>query len=312
MKEGKKTLSRLTLVAGGLALAVLLAIFAASYLAGVALIAGVLLPLLIYMLLARWGGAASGSRLRLAAGAISLALVGAIALIVVARLSGPHLYPSYSTATVSAYNAVIRPSGSGLFTVTEDAAAELDGFDVVSPTQTLRTPRLHSTRTVAAVSKGWLLREVSFTPLANVEFTLANGSKIQPLFLPDFGVKLAAQVQDMPAGSLYAVKRAQGLAASTYLDSETTTWFVTDLQESITFAYLPSPWHHLKPVVAPFLTLSSLARWLVGILGLLGGTVVGAFVQPALLVLLRDRMASPMLRLLKRGKATPSATDKTS
>jgi hypothetical protein len=300
------------LIAGVIALLLVVLLFSASYLAGLTLCAGILLPSAVYLLLARVGNASSPARLRQTALLLSLALVSVIAVGVAYVATRPAPYPSYLTATVRAYSATIRPGASGVFTVIEDADAELDGFTVVTTTQALRTPRTRTSRAVASTGKGWLLREVSFVPLAGVEFPLPDGERIQPLFLPDEGAKLTAQVQDLPAGSLYAIRRAQATSASAYLDTETTVWTIPDLQESITFAYLPSPWHILKPLIAPFLTLPSLARWLVGIVCMIGGTLFGAFAQPALVRLVRERLAPGLMRRIRRDTGAPTAADKAS
>ncbi len=280
----------------------IIAVFSASLVAGTALVGGIVLPALVFLLLARWGRERSATTLRLATIVVSALVVGAIALTVAVLAHPPRSYPNALVATAQSYSVTIRPAEAGKFSVTEEASVEVETLGVITATQPSPVTRVRTARTVAATSEGWLLQEVSFSPLADVQVSLPDGTKVTPLFLADFGAKLSARLQDMATGSVYAVKYAQGLASSSYVDTQTLTWSVPDLQESIPFAYIPSPWHNLRPLLAPFLSLSSLSQWVVGILGMVGGTVFGAFVQPPLVAWLRERLAPWIALRLKRGK----------
>jgi hypothetical protein len=209
---------------------------------------------------------------------------------------------------VHSYTLTLRPSGTdpANFIAIEEADVEMDDMtlDATVPLTTTRAgaPNVRLSRTVTAHNKGLLLREVSFTPLEDVTISLPQGGQVKPLLLSDPASKLTVRVQDLPSGSFYAARYAEQLASQPYLDTETLAWSMPALDDGVVFAYIASPFQNLRALLGPFLSLSSLGRWLIGLLGLAGGTVFSAFVQPNLVRVMQTKIGPAMMQRLKRQK----------
>ena len=268
----------------GLALVVILfvlfGLLAASYTLFIAAVAGIALALLI-LLLAR----VLSRRQRIAL----LVIVSVLALLFLAFMlrSGTETYPSAIVASVPAYTVTIRPGSElGAFVVSEEADVAVEDFASPAPQAT----RVKQTESIVAQSKGLFLHEVTITPLSDLRVSLPDGTRVTPMLLTDMDSRLVVKLQDLPKGSFYAARHALGLTAHPYLDTETLTWSPTDLGEAITFAYIPSPAHHLRPLLGPFLTVSSVSQWVVGAIVALMTALFGTFVQPALMQKLKTAL----------------------
>jgi hypothetical protein len=234
-----------------------------------------------------------------------LAVAGVALLLVLAMTlrSGPRTYPMALVAAVPAYSVTIRPGqNAGTFVVSEEADVQVESFTAPAAQPT----RVKASETITATSKGLFLQEVTFPPLAKLSVAMPGGGQFAPALVTDMDSRLAVKLQDLPVGSFYAARHALSLAAHPYLDTETLTWSPTDLSEPISFAYVPSPANHLRPLLGPFLTASSMSRWAVGLLVTLAAALFGTFIQPALMDRLKATLG-PWLPEWMKEKKPPAA-----
>lgn len=271
-------------------LSVLFGLLAVSYTLFVAVVAGIVLAVFLLLIL---HALSRQNRIALLALVIVAFLFGAALLL----RGGDELYPSAIVADVPAYSLTIRPgSAAGEFTISEEAEVKVEDFATSS-----EMTRVKQSANVTARSKGLFLQEVTITPLADLRVSFPDGGQVAPMLLTDMDSRLVVKLQDIPKGSFYAARHALGLVAHPYLDTETLTWSPTDLSEAITFAYIPAPANHLRPLLGPFLTVSSLSQWLVGTLIAVLTALFGAFVQPALMQKLKASI-SPWLPAWMKGR----------
>lgn len=273
--QGTSTQARLVPIIALIVLLILfIGLFLANYIAALAILAGVALATVLYAVLR------TARRRNLAVLAGVAVVIAALALLGAALNRSNTGFPNMMTATVRTYNLSLRPAASG-FSASEEALVGLEEL-VLPSAPTPKPVTIKQTRTIAAAGRGWLLREVTFTPLFETEVTLPDGSKVAPLFLTDFDARLTVRVQDMPKGSFYAARHADNVVFDPYLDTETVTWSITNVNEDVAFAYIPSPWQNIRPLITPFLTASSLSQWLLGLVSMVGGSLFGMVIQPVL------------------------------
>ena len=86
-----------------------------------------------------------------------------------------------------------------------------------------------------------------------------------------------------------------GISSSPYLDTETVTWTVENLDGDIVFAYIPSPFHYLRPLLAPFISLATLSQWLFGLIGVVAGGLITAYARTWLLSI-AQKLAAIMIK----------------
>lgn len=99
-------------------------------------------------------------------------------------------------------------------------------------------------------------------------------------------------LRDAPRGSFLAAKNAEKMEKHPYMDTETVSWSVMDLEEGITFAFVPPPFHYIRPMIEPLLGVSGLNEWVLGILGLSGSILLTPIVKPVLLSIAQKRFGS--------------------
>lgn len=129
-------------------------------------------------------------------------------------------------------------------------------------------------RQITSTSRGLLLREANIAPLeassGQVTITLRDGSTLHGSLCAFSCPQSAIELRDFPRSSFYAARHAQNVNIQPYIDTETITWSIDRLGRGITFAYIPSPYYHLRPILKPLLEVSSLSQWIIGVLGFLG------------------------------------------
>jgi hypothetical protein len=140
------------------------------------------------------------------------------------------------------------------------------------------------------------LREVRFVPLQNDQsadvatITLSDGSSMN-LFLSNFYCeKSTIELRDFPKNCFYAAKDGENVKKLSYIETETVIWSVTDLKRAITFAYIPTRYQHLQPVLMPILAIFSIKNWFIGILILMGTLILTKIVAPTLLDVAKNKL----------------------
>jgi len=123
-------------------------------------------------------------------------------------------------------------------------------------------------REVESTSSGLILRELHITPSEPLCISRCPKSMVVLL--------------DFPIGSFYQAKEVGNIEKESYVGTETIRWSVRDLDRGITFAYIPAPYHHLRPFLIPFIEFASFSSWLIGF----GGFMMALFINPMIKPLL--------------------------
>ncbi|NPA07120.1 MAG: hypothetical protein GXO54_06940 [Chloroflexi bacterium] len=132
------------------------------------------------------------------------------------------------------------------------------------------------TASFQAQARGWWLMEAAI-PTPN---------------LPSGCIPGVVTVQGLPRGAFWAARGGQDIQRQPYLDEETITWRLRCAQAGITFAYLRPPWHHLRPLLAPFVSWGTLREGLFTFLVWLGSAVLAPVLAEFLQSWLKARMAT--------------------
>lgn len=259
-----------------------------SYLASLALLLGITLAWPVKVFFSRmyaWGRQRNLKWLPL----LLRAIVPIILLVTCMLLFPNYLMFNIFPGVVAEYRATIEPIDQAfdVFKISEDVAfAEGNTLPFYSSPDSTVFIKLGEWQ-VASHSRGFLLREVHFMPLqadasGHVDYTLPNGTKVSGRLCslvfnccPTYGLfdqysmcpESKAEVRDLPSNSFFAAKDATDIQAQKYIDTETVSWSVTDLERGITFAYIPPPYHYLRPLLLPFIGASYLSQWVIGLFG---------------------------------------------
>ncbi len=138
------------------------------------------------------------------------------------------------------------------------------------------------TASFQATARGWWLMEVA---IATPE-------------LPSGCIPGVVTVQGLPRGAFWAARGGQDVQRQPYLDEETVTWRLRCAQAGITFAYLRPPWHHARPVLAPFVSWGTLREGLFAFVVWLGSAVLA----PVLAEFLQSWLKAQMMTLRTWGR----------
>lgn len=164
-----------------------------------------------------------------------------------------------------------------------------------------QTPQFFE-REVFSTPKGFLLQELNIsplkaTPLGIVELELPDKTLLKGELCGSKGCPSNEIIlSDFPEGSFYAAKNAQDLQSLKYIDTSTTSWSVLDLDSGVTFAYIPQPFYNFRNILFPFLGISQINEWMIGLLGL----ILTFFVTPIVLPVINDEIKQRILRLFKK------------
>jgi hypothetical protein len=142
-------------------------------------------------------------------------------------------------------------------------------------------------RQVTGANRGLLLRELSIAPLQNASL---SGVVLRT----DTCSSASAELTDFPRGSFYAARDAEKLKRYPYVDTETITWSIRSLRRGVVFSYILPPFQHLRPILAPFIGVTSLSQWVIGLLGFIGAIALTPIVKPVLLEIAKKRFKSWM------------------
>ncbi len=264
----------------------LLCFLATSLNTALFLLAGGLLAGAIYVLAqtARivWRRLASDGQRRLMLALAAVAGLATVAVVLALTRSPSESHPFILTEDVNvrSYSLALRPAEAGTLAAVEDAVIDLQ-LDGTGPI--IKPPPLHKASSPTVTAKGWLLREAHVSPLSGVTLALPGSLEATPYYIIPPEVRLTVKLQGFPKGSFYAARDAMSMSSSPYLDTETVIWTVGNLDDEIVFAYIPSPFHYLRPLLAPFISLAALSQWLFGLIGLVVGGLITAYARTGLL-----------------------------
>jgi hypothetical protein len=152
-------------------------------------------------------------------------------------------------------------------------------------------------RQIDSTNRGFLLREAHVVPLeadssGYVDVTLTDGTSLKGSLCGDFCPQATVELRNFPKNSFYDAKNAEVEGRDTYIDIETITLSISDLEQSIVFAYVPPPYHYLRLALAPFVGLSSFGEFVVASLGLICAVIIIPIVRPALSDVVKERFKS--------------------
>jgi hypothetical protein len=173
-------------------------------------------------------------------------------------------------------------------------------------------------REVKSRSRGFLLREVRVIPLGHGAgnfgtFIVPPADTLYTVLCSWDCPPTVVRVRDLRRGSFYAAKDVDALTMRTYVDTESATWSLDDVRDGVVFAYTPPPFHHLRPLLAPFAGVSDLSDWLLAAFGVVGSLFLGPVVKPRIAEMLRGRgrrdreadvAAKPKVRLVVASDGT--------
>jgi hypothetical protein len=168
---------------------------------------------------------------------------------------------------------------------------------------------------VTSNARGFLLRDVEITPVsggvfANLRFPTPGGAYVEaplcePLACPPAIVTLA----DFPANSFYLARETTEVERAPYVGTETITWTTRAYERGLAFAYVPPPFHLVRPAIGPLLGASTATEWVAGLVGALGGAVAIPLVKPLLVDIAEDKASESIRRLRARGKKRSEANN---
>ncbi|NLH06093.1 MAG: hypothetical protein GX484_00650 [Chloroflexi bacterium] len=213
------------------------------------------------------------------------------------------------TVVVTGYRVSARPAPSGdTLLVNEVVIYDVRrGSEVLYGDQVMTIPE----REVASRPRGFLLREVTIEPLgtgatASIPLELDDGTQVEMRLCRVFSCPPSeVEIQDFPQNAFYAAQNVAEVRSTPYVRTETVTWTTDDLDDGITFAYIPSPYHRLRPVLSPFLGAASLGDWLLGLVAMVGSILTAPLVGPLLEHLLDEYVLGDLFRRRERHANAP-------
>ena len=126
-------------------------------------------------------------------------------------------------------------------------------------------------------------------PSGEAEITLPDGHILKGTICTYTCEKIDVELNDAPKGSFLAARNAENIHRYPYIDTETISWSVINLDQGITFAFVPPPFNFVRPIIDPLLGVAALDQWLLGILGTVCTLVVTPVVKPLIQEAARKR-----------------------
>ncbi len=312
-------------VLGGVLLLILVAalvgLFFVNYLAALLLLAGIVVAWLLRRLVGFIAARIRSSKRR------GLWIAAAIAVPVAAVLCGVVLVYALSLRSFGAAGGATEPTGPGegpiigarvtAYRVTVKPSEALAAavlvdeqvmYDITQDGQPILTDQVQTfaERRVFSTRRGFLLREISFEPLdasptASLILTLPDETKVRTTLCtyarcPAISVRLA----DFPRRTFFAARSVAAPEIVPYVNTETISYSLDNLDEGVTFAYITPPFQALRPLLSPLIGASNASEWLVGLVGLVGTVVGGPLVKPVLENVVQDRLQDFLSGLFKK------------
>ncbi len=190
-----------------------------------------------------------------------------------------------------------------VFDVTVGDQTEYNGLTVTYPE-----------RTVESAQRGFLLREATLEPLGrgyreSFELSLPDGTEMATSLCSGGSCPLTlVRLEDFAARSFVDARGATNVVSEPYLNTETISWSTRSLSRGVTFAYMPPPLHHLRPLIGPLIGASGVSEWVVGLVGMFGTAVATPVVRPLVENWLEDRAAETVIDTVKKRRRKKSNT----
>jgi len=144
-------------------------------------------------------------------------------------------------------------------------------------------------RQVTSISRGLLLKELIYSPQnvtsKTIDIPLSNGYHVVGNTLCSLNnvcPKINVTLQNFPKGTFYAAKASFDMQSTTYIDVENVSWSIYPNEEQVVFAYIPEPLQYIRPLILPFVGVSSLSHLLVALLSLAGTLILTPIVRPVI------------------------------
>ncbi len=225
-----------------------------------------------------------------------LFLIAFLLLLVICSLYLFSFTLSLRPPTVDEYQVIIEQLDSQTFRVQENVIIE----ETTTVNQESKIEEILVSlpeRTVKSASRGLLLKELQIAPLkmsssGYISLTLPSGNVLRGSLCRDYCPKSRIELLDFPTNSFYAAKDAQDIERFPYVNTESITWSVRNLEKGVIFAYIPSPYHYLRPILQPFVEASSIGQWAIALVSIIGTLVLTPIVQPVLTDLAQNRLKS--------------------
>lgn len=144
-------------------------------------------------------------------------------------------------------------------------------------------------RHVSSTTKGLLLKELIYSPQnttsKNVDIPLENGYHIvgNSLCSQNICPKINVTLHNFPKDAFYAAKASFDVKFTPYIDIENVSWSIYPTEEHVVFAYIPEPLQYIRPLILPFVGISSLSQLLVALLGLAGTMILTPIMKPIMM-----------------------------
>lgn len=204
-----------------------------------------------------------------------IAVTVGVLIIAVVLLSRPRQHSTFALSpALESYKVVIHPVDESLsrFVITETAilSPRVEGERVAL--NDLPQREVYSQR-----GPGFLLDEVVISPLGADErgYFTANLDRgpLHELVCTVTCPETTVQLYDMPKAMFYEAKYSTDLLTSPYSESETLVWHPINIGTGVAFSFIPPPYHYLRPILRPFLGISSQSGWLALLIGGMIGTI---------------------------------------
>ncbi|GAB4474987.1 MAG: hypothetical protein Kow00124_15510 [Anaerolineae bacterium] len=207
---------------------------------------------------------------------------------------------------VSEYRVVVLPGDERLkqLEVFEEITADVYlGTDLLADGMVFSLPP----RTVEAVPGGFLLAEARLDPPGTIEVSLSDGSPASGVVCSPRCPLTRVELRDFPRQAFFAARDAGPVEIAPYLDTEIVRWSVADAAPGIVFAFMPPPFQHLRPLLAPLVGASDAEEWVVGLIGVIGTIVMAPLIRPILTELFEEGLTRFLRRLLGLDKERSTA-----
>jgi hypothetical protein len=167
----------------------------------------------------------------------------------------------------------------GTFTVQESGA-------VTSLRDTSATRTYHHTSQVTSTRRGALLREVHIAPLnvdseGMVTLEFQDGASLRAPLCKGRCPETTVTLREMPVNAFYDARDATVEERDPYIDTETISLSVDDLERGIVFAYVRPPFHRLAFLLRPFIGASAASNSALALSGFIGLVIAVPILRPA-------------------------------
>jgi energy-coupling factor transporter transmembrane protein EcfT len=206
---------------------------------------------------------------------------------------------------VEEYSVIIEPVYPKMqrFRVIEEIFYSTQEYDNINGQM---IPSILPEREVTSTKRGLILREVHIEALeadsqGYVNLTLPDGTLLSGYLCTYDCPESRIELRDFPKKSFYDAQDDSGSTIrDPYIDKEKISWSASNLNQGIKFAYIPSPYYYLLPILKPFVEISSLSQLVIGLFGIIGGLIVTPIVKPVLSNLVKNKIKSWLDRPTKK------------